>query len=240
MYGERQGSERLIPFDIVPRIISSGDWQILERGLIQRVTALNMFLHDVYHEQGIMKAGIIPKSFLLAHGAYEPFMVNLSMPGNVYTHISGIDIVRDGQGDYYVLEDNLRCPSGVSYMLQNRRIMMRLFPELFSSHSVEPVDHYPELLAETLSSLAPWGASEPTVVLLTPGFYNSAYFEHAFLAQSMGIELVVGPDLFVRDNRVYMLPCMARSRSMSSIAGSTMITLTRSAFVPILRLVCRV
>jgi uncharacterized circularly permuted ATP-grasp superfamily protein len=204
VYGDESGGERLIPFDIVPRIIPGGEWTVLAAGLRQRVQALNMFLHDVYHERRILDYGLIPESLVLRNAAYRPQMVGLDMPNRIYAHIAGIDIVRAGEGAYYVLEDNLRVPSGVSYMLENRKMMMRLFPELFSTQSVAPVEHYPDELLAALQSVAPDGAEEPTVALLTPGAYNSAYFEHAFLAQQMGIELVEAPDLFVRDETVYM------------------------------------
>ena len=212
VYGEKDedgaGTERLIPFDLLPRIIPASEWQRLQRGLEQRVTALNRFIHDVYHGQDIIRAGIVPADEVLRNPQFRPEMVGLDVPGGVYAHIAGIDIVRaaqpDGSGTYHVLEDNLRVPSGVSYMLENRKMMMRLFPDLFSLHRVAPVAHYPDLLLATLRSMAPSGGNEPTVVVLTPGMYNSAYFEHAFLAQQMGVELVEGQDLFVRDDQVFM------------------------------------
>ncbi|MCB1838318.1 MAG: circularly permuted type 2 ATP-grasp protein, partial [Alcanivoracaceae bacterium] len=186
VYGEAQGTERLIPFDSVPRIIPAQEWARLEQGIRQRVQALNLFLHDIYHEQDIIRAGRMPAEQVFGNVHYQPCMQDIDLPNQVYAHISGVDLVRDDEGAWYVLEDNLRTPSGVSYMIENRRMMMRLFPELFSRHHVAPVDHYPSLLLETLqqSSLV----SHPTVVLLTPGRFNSAYFEHAFLAQQMGIE----------------------------------------------------
>lgn len=202
------GTERLIPFDLIPRVIPADEWAEMERGLVQRVTALNRFLHDVYHAQEIIRAGIVPADLVFKNAQFRPEMMGVPVPGGVYSHISGIDIVRaanpDGSGRYHVLEDNLRVPSGVSYMLENRKMMMRLFPELFSQHRVAPVAHYPDLLLDSLRAVAPAAANEPTVVLLTPGMYNSAYFEHAFLAQQMGVELVEGQDLFVKDNFVYM------------------------------------
>ena len=202
------GNERLIPFDLIPRVIPSHEWLEMEKGLAQRVTALNRFIHDVYHGQEIIKAGHVPAEQILDNAQFRPEMMGVDVPGGIYSHISGIDIVRaanaDGSGSYYVLEDNLRVPSGVSYMLEDRKMMMRLFPELFSQHRVAPVAHYPDLLLETLRSVAPPSVNEPTVVVLTPGMHNSAYFEHAFLAQQMGIELVEGQDLFVKDNFVYM------------------------------------
>jgi uncharacterized circularly permuted ATP-grasp superfamily protein len=212
VYGDKDadgaGTERLIPFDLIPRIIPAHEWQHLQQGLVQRVTALNRFIHDIYHEQDILRAGLIPPDMVLGNAQFRPQMQGLSVPGDVYSHISGIDIVRapdpQGQPCYYVLEDNLRVPSGVSYMLEDRKMMMRLFPDLFSAYAVSPVAHYPDLLLETLRASAPLSSADPTVVVLTPGMYNSAYFEHAFLAQQMGVELVEGQDLFVRDDFVYM------------------------------------
>ena len=212
VYGEKDedgsGTERLIPFDLIPRIIPSHEWNVLQRGLIQRVTALNKFLHDVYHDQEILKAGLIPADQVTNNAQFRPEMMGVNVPSNIYSHISGIDIVRapnaQGEDEYYVLEDNLRVPSGVSYMLEDRKMMMRLFPELFRAYSVAPVAHYPDLLLETLRNASPQDVEQPTVVVLTPGMYNSAYFEHAFLAQQMGVELVEGQDLFVKDTYVYM------------------------------------
>jgi uncharacterized circularly permuted ATP-grasp superfamily protein len=202
------GTERLIPFDLIPRIIPASEWRLMEKGLVQRVTALNRFIHDVYHEQEIFKAGVVPLAQITGNAQFRPEMVGVNVPNNIYSHISGIDIVRaanaGGEAEYYVLEDNLRVPSGVSYMLEDRKMMMRLFPDLFSAHPVAPVMHYPDLLLETLRASAQPGAPDPTVVVLTPGMYNSAYFEHAFLAQQMGVELVEGQDLFVKDRFVYM------------------------------------
>ena len=205
---EGAGTERLIPFDLIPRIIPADEWATLEKGLVQRVSVLNRFLHDVYHDQDIIKAGIVPAEQILGNAQFRKEMMGVYVPHRIYSHIAGVDIVRarnaQGEGEYYVLEDNLRVPSGVSYMLEDRKMMMRLFPDLFSSHRVAPVAHYPDLLLETLRSSAQPGAPDPTVVVLTPGMYNSAYFEHAFLAQQMGIELVEGQDLFVKDRFVYM------------------------------------
>jgi uncharacterized circularly permuted ATP-grasp superfamily protein len=202
------GTERLIPFDLIPRIIPADEWARMEKGLVQRVTALNRFLHDVYHQQEILQAGVIPSEQVLNNAQFRKEMMGVATPHHVYSHIAGIDIVRapdaQGNGEYYVLEDNLRVPSGVSYMLEDRKMMMRLFPDLFSQHRVAPVAHYPDLLLETLRASAQPGAPDPTVVVLTPGMYNSAYFEHAFLAQQMGVELVEGQDLFVKDRYVYM------------------------------------
>jgi uncharacterized circularly permuted ATP-grasp superfamily protein len=204
VYGQEEGAERLIPFDIVPRVLPLEEWIRLEGGLKQRVRALNAFIHDIYHDQQILKAGIIPAEQVLCNSQYRPEMQGVDVPGGIYAHIAGIDIVRDDAGEFRVLEDNLRVPSGVSYMLENRKMMMRLFPELFSAHRIAPVERYPEILLENLRSVAPVGVADPTVVLLTAGAHNSAYFEHAFLAQQMGIELVEGQDLFVRDEAVLM------------------------------------
>jgi uncharacterized circularly permuted ATP-grasp superfamily protein len=176
----------------------------MQSGLRQRVKALNMFLHDVYHDQEILKAGKIPAEQVLNNSQYRPVMKGVDLPGQIYAHITGVDIVRAGAGEFYVLEDNLRVPSGVSYMLEDRKMMMRLFPELFARHKVAPVQHYPDLLLEKLRAVSPKGIGNPTVVVLTPGAYNSAYFEHTFLAQQMGVELVEGRDLFVKDEVVYM------------------------------------
>jgi uncharacterized circularly permuted ATP-grasp superfamily protein len=208
VYGEANSKERLIPFDIVPRIIPAQEWRRLEQGLRQRVKALNAFLHDIYHDQEIIKAGRIPAQQILGNSQFRKEMVGVDVPEGIYAHIAGVDLVRADQGnslgEYYVLEDNLRTPSGVSYMLENRKMMMRLFPDLFTRQQVAPVEHYPDLLLNNLRSVAPKGVSNPNVVILTPGQYNSAYFEHAFLAQQMGIELVDGNDLFVRNEMVYM------------------------------------
>jgi uncharacterized circularly permuted ATP-grasp superfamily protein len=204
VYGSEAGTERLIPFDIIPRIITAKEWELLQKGLTQRVQALNMFIHDIYHEQNIVKAGVIPAEQIFRNAQYRPEMQGISVASDIYVHIAGIDIVRAGEGEFYVLEDNLRVPSGVSYMLENRKMMMRLFPELFSRHRIAPVAHYPDMLLDNLRSVAPVGVTDPTVVVMTPGMYNSAYFEHAFLAQQMGVELVEGQDLFVHDDVVYM------------------------------------
>jgi len=200
------GTERLIPFDLIPRIIPAHEWQSMEAGLVQRVTVLNRFIHDVYHGQEILRAGVIPREQIEGNAQFRPEMVGVDVPNNIYSHISGIDIVRapdaQGQGEYYVLEDNLRVPSGVSYMLEDRKMMMRLFPELFAAQRIAPIDHYPNLLLDTLKSSSP--IDDPSVVVLTPGRFNSAFFEHAFLAREMGVELVEGADLFVRDDKVFM------------------------------------
>ena len=198
------GTERLIPFDIIPRIITAAEWAHLETGLVQRVKALNMFLHDIYHDQNIIKAGVIPAEQIYKNAQYRPEMQNVSVVNDIYAHIAGVDIVRAGAGEFYVLEDNLRVPSGVSYMLENRKMMMRLFPDLFVRHQIAPVAHYPDMLLDNLRSVAPVGVIDPTVVVMSPGMYNSAYFEHAFLAQQMGVELVEGKDMFVDESLVYM------------------------------------
>ncbi|MFN9210068.1 MAG: circularly permuted type 2 ATP-grasp protein [Betaproteobacteria bacterium] len=207
VYGDDAGTERLIPFDVIPRIIPATEWRTLEAGLRQRVKALNLFLRDVYHEQEIVRAGRIPAEQVFKNSQYRPEMQGVSVVNDIYSHIAGIDLVRaadsKGEGVFYVLEDNLRVPSGVSYMLEDRKMMMRLFPELFSINRVAPIQHYPDLLLDNLRSVAPQGVNDPTVVVLTPGMYNSAYFEHAFLAQQMGVELVEGQDLFVQDGAVY-------------------------------------
>ncbi|MCC7199238.1 MAG: circularly permuted type 2 ATP-grasp protein [Gammaproteobacteria bacterium] len=204
VYGEESGTERLIPFDVVPRIITGTEWRALAAGLTQRVRALNAFTADIYHEQRILAAGRVPAEPVLCNTQYRPEMQGVDVPGGIYAHIAGIDVVRADDGRFYVLEDNLRVPSGVSYMLEDRKMMMRLFPELFARHAVSPIDHYPDMLLDMLRSVAPAGINDPTVALLTPGAHNSAYFEHAFLAQQMGIELVEGQDLFVRDGYVFM------------------------------------
>ncbi|MEG0242357.1 MAG: circularly permuted type 2 ATP-grasp protein [Pseudomonas sp.] len=202
LYGDEQGTERLIPFDTIPRSIPASEWRVVERGCIQRVKALNLFLADLYHDQRIIKAGIIPAEQVLANEQYQLAMQGLDLHRGLYSHVSGVDLVRDGDGTYYVLEDNLRTPSGVSYMLEDRKMMMRLFPELFAAQRIAPIDHYPNLLLDTLKSSSP--LDNPSVVVLTPGRFNSAFFEHAFLAREMGVELVEGADLFVRDDRVFM------------------------------------
>ncbi|MBS8225345.1 circularly permuted type 2 ATP-grasp protein [Vannielia litorea] len=205
VYGQAAAEERLIPFDIVPRIISGAEWKKLTKGIEQRVRAINAFLHDIYHRQEIVRAGRLPAEMIKNNDAYLPEMVGVTPPGGVYTHIVGIDLVRTGDDDFYVLEDNARTPSGVSYMLENRETMYKMFPELFSQTKVQPVSQYPRSLLRSLSACAPASAEgTPTVAVLTPGSYNSAYFEHAFLADQMGVELVEGSDLRVVDGRVAM------------------------------------
>ena len=204
VYGDDLGAERTIPFDQVPRIFTAQEWSTLEAGLRQRVTALNHFIHDVYHDEAIVKAGIIPGEQIFNNAQYRPEMRFVDVPRNIYAQIAGIDIVRAGAGEFYVLEDNLRVPSGVSYMVEDRKMMMRLFPDLFQRYRVAPVEHYPDLLLECLKSVKPEGVKKPNVVVLTPGMFNSAYFEHTYLAQQMGVELVEGKDLFVKDEEVFM------------------------------------
>ncbi len=205
VYGDSDGAERLIPFDIVPRVLSGAEWQRLALGLEQRVKALNAFIADVYGDREIVAAGRVPEELILQNPAFQPEMCGFVPPGGVHVQIAGIDIVRVDGDMFYVLEDNARTPSGVSYMLENREAMMRLVPELFGKLRIAPVDNYPDALLQTLRSVAPRAASsEPTVVLLTPGPFNSAYYEHSFLADKMGVELVEGHDLQVRDNIVYM------------------------------------
>lgn len=204
VYGQENGIERIFPFDLIPRIIPHDEWDLIERGLIQRVTALNMFLNDVYHEQRIIREKQVPAELVFSAKHFRREMMNITPAEGVYAHIVGTDIVRGGDGRYYVLEDNLRSPSGVSYMLENRQVMKRLFAELFARYGVLPVEHYPQELLNTLRSVAPHGYSDATVVLLTPGIYNSAYFEHTFLARQMGIEIVEGHDLVAHNNKIYM------------------------------------
>ncbi len=204
VYGDEDGRERSIPFDIIPRVLHAHAWKTINDGACQRVRALNAFLKDIYHGQEIIKAGLIPEQQVLGNKLYRPEMRGVDVPGDVYVHVAGVDIVKTGRDEFYVLEDNLRTPSGVSYMLENRRMMMRLFPQLFALMPVAPIDHYTDVLLDNLRSVAPAGVANPMVVVLTPGTYNSAYFEHAFLAQEMGVELVEGQDLSVADNTVYM------------------------------------
>ena len=213
VYGTENALERLIPFDLVPRVISAAEWRLLERGIEQRVRALNAFLYDIYHRQEIIRAGRIPAELVLGNDAYLPEMIGHNPPLNVYSHIIGVDIVRVSESEFYVLEDNLRTPSGVSYMLENRETMMHLFPELFASYRVAPIGQYPELLLHTLQAVAPPGCEgDPGVAVLTPGIYNSAFFEHSFLADQMGVELVEGQDLFVEDGFLYMRTTQGRER----------------------------
>src|SRR5918997_893375 len=205
VYGDNESTERLIPFDIIPRVLTKAEWSLLERGLSQRVSAVNAFLRDVYGPQECIKAGVIPEDLVYRNPHFRLEMMRFEVPHDVYVHIAGIDIVRVDEETFYILEDNARTPSGVSYMLENREAMMRLFPDLFTRHRVAPVENYPDLLLAALRSVAPKSAPrDPTVALFTPGRFNSAFFEHSFLADKLGIELVEASDLFVRDDVVYM------------------------------------
>lgn len=204
VYSGDEGTERIFPFDLIPRIVPAKEWDHIERGLAQRLTALNMFLHDIYHDQRIIKEKIIPAELVHSAKHFRPEFMGFDVPGNIYIHVCGTDLIRDNDGQYLVLEDNGRCPSGVSYLLENRQAMKRVFPRLFSRYSVRPVDRYPQELLSVLRYIAPGGKPDPTIVVLTPGIYNSAYFEHSFLAREMGIEIVVGADLVVQNSRVYM------------------------------------
>ena len=203
VYTEGGSTERLIPFDLIPRILDRSEWDLVERGCLQRVKAINIFLYDIYHDQEILKAGLIPPELVLLNSAFRPEMCGVDLPNDVYAHIAGIDLIRTGERDFFVLEDNVRTPSGVSYVLENREIMMRLFPDAFDGQSISPVGNYPEGLLENLRAVAPSG---PMIRgrAAHPGRSNSAYFEHVFLAEQMGIELVEGGDLFVRDGDVWM------------------------------------
>jgi uncharacterized circularly permuted ATP-grasp superfamily protein len=204
VYSDNQGTERILPFDIIPRVVSLAEWERIEKGLEQRIHVLNLFLDDVYNEQKIIKDGVIPEHVIRSSKGFLPGCMGLKPPQNLWCHITGTDIVRDRGGEWYVLEDNLRCPSGVSYVLENRRVMKSTFPKLFDAIPIKPVDDYASHLLDTLLNLAPSGLPDPTVVVLTPGIYNSAYFEHSFLAQQMGVELVEGRDLVVVDGYLQM------------------------------------
>lgn len=204
VYGDGQGTERIFPFDIIPRIVSYSEWVTLEQGLKQRIFALNQFLSDIYGDQKIVRDSVIPADLIYSASGFLQPCVGLQPPGGVWCHITGTDLVRDRDGRWYVLEDNLRCPSGVSYVLENRRVMKNTFPVVFDTMKIQPVEEYPSQLLETLLNLAPDHLSDPTVVVLTPGIYNSAYFEHSFLAQQMGVELVEGRDLVVADGYLQM------------------------------------
>lgn len=204
VYGDSEGTERIFPFDIIPRIVAAGEWAKLEAGLKQRIFALNLFIADIYGEQKIIKDGIIPAELIHSAKGFLPPCMGLKPPAGIWCHITGTDLVRDKDGQWYVLEDNLRCPSGVSYVLENRRVMKTTFPQVFRTMEIEPVHKYPGHLLETLLNLAPKNLADPTVAVLTPGIYNSAYFEHSFLAQQMGVELVEGRDLVVADGYLQM------------------------------------
>lgn len=204
VYGDNRGTERIFPFDVIPRIVSSSEWNWIEGGLKQRIQALNLFIADIYGEQKIIKDGILPEELINSATGFLKPCIGLKPPGGIWCHITGTDLVRDKDGKWYVLEDNLRCPSGVSYVLENRRVMKSTFPQIFAKLGIKPVDNYPGHLLDTLLNLAPPHIRNPRVVVLTPGIYNSAYFEHSFLAQQMGVELVEGRDLVVADGYVQM------------------------------------
>ncbi len=206
VYSDRRGVEKIMPFDLIPRPVAAHEWKVLEKGLIQRIQTLNMFLHDVYHERRIFREGIIPEALVLESKCYRPEMVGFEPPGGQYLHVVGTDLIRDEAGEFRVLEDNGRTPSGVSYVLENRAVVKRVFPELFKHFRVRRVDDYPQRLREALASVAPRAScgNGPCIVLLSPGPYNSAYFEHSFLARHMGIELVLGQDLFVHNDRLFL------------------------------------
>jgi len=204
VYGDERGTERVFPFDPVPRLIPGAEWDLVEAGLIQRITALNLFLYDIYHEQKILKDGVIPPEVIHGAAHFRPEFVGVNVPRDIYIHICGTDLIRDRDGRYLVLEDNGRCPSGVSYVLENRAAMKRVFPQLFGSTGVRPVDTYPADLLAMLRHIAPRQTARPNCVLLTPGVHNSAYFEHSFLARQMGIEIVEGRDLVAQDGFIYM------------------------------------
>ena len=204
VYGREEGTEQIFPYDPIPRIVTAAEWATVERGLTQRITALNLFLKDIYNEGRILKDGVVPREIVYSCKHFRRQMVGLQVPRNVYVAVCGTDLIRMEDGEFVVLEDNLRVPSGVSYMLTNRRVMKRIFPQLFRSYNVRPIEQYTQLLLGTLRSLAPEGRPEPNIVLLSPGVFNSAYFEHAFLARQMGIELVEGRDLVTHNNVIYM------------------------------------
>lgn len=210
VYSDANNTERVIPFDIVPRIIPNEDWQIIEAGCTQRIRALNMFLDDLYHRRRILEAGVIPKDLALINECFQPWMMDIELPRPVYAHISGIDLIRHEDGNYYVLEDNLRTPSGVSYLIESRMNSERLLHDVYEKQHVLPINQYPQLLKMTLQESTTM--SNPRIVVLTPGRYNSAYYEHAFLAREMGVPLVAGPDLFVEDNQVFIRTVMGRER----------------------------
>ena len=204
VYGDEEGTEKIFPFDLIPRIIPRAEWEIVEQGLTQRILALNLFLNDIYHDGKILSDGVIPKEIVYSSPNYRREMVGIDVPKDIYVHVCGSDLIRDETGAYYVLEDNARCPSGVSYLLENRQIMKRTFPQTFQGMSVRSVELYPEILLSTLEYLSPRRSQKPVCVVLTPGIYNSAYFEHTFLARQMGIEIVEGRDLIAIDGYVYM------------------------------------
>lgn len=204
VYSENEGIERIFPFDIIPRIITGTEWEQIEKGILQRLKALNLFLNDIYHKQEIVKDGIIPAELIASCPHYIREVFGIKVPHDIYVHISGIDLIRGDNGKFYILEDNLRTPSGVSYMLENREVTKRIFPDMLSNNKVRPISNYPLLLHEILTSLAPTQIAKPTIVLLTPGVFNAAYYEHTFLARQMGIQLIEGRDLLVDNQKVYM------------------------------------
>jgi len=204
VYGEQEGLERIFPFDFVPRIIPAAEWKTIQDGLIQRITTLNLFLQDMYHEQRCLKDGIIPPELVLSRKEFKRELLGLTPPRKIFTHVVGTDLIRSESGEYLVLEDNCRCPSGVSYVLENRTLLNRVFPEFFASYPVRPIKEYPTLLLDTLLFVAPRSSQSPVVVVLSPGIHNSAYFEHSFLAREMGVPLVEGRDLLVEGNHVFM------------------------------------
>ena len=204
VYSNKEALDRILPFDVIPRVISAAEWRIIETGVIQRVTALNLLLDDIYHGQKILKDGIIPSELILGHAEYQAVMQGLDLPHKTYVHICGTDIVRDEHGKFLVLEDNARTPSGVSYVVENRHLMLRSFPDLLDGIGLRPIDDYGQHLVSALREVAPRGIDDPRVVLMSPGTYNSAYFEHVFLAREMGVPLVEGRDLVVQDDHVYM------------------------------------
>ena len=212
VYGEKEGVERIFPFDFVPRIIPAAEWQRIEAGLVQRITTLNLFLLDVYGEQKCLRDGVIPADLVYSRKEYKRELRGIVPPRRIFTHVVGTDIIRDERGEYRVLEDNCRCPSGVSYVLENRNLLQRVFPEFFATHPVQPIKEYPSLLRETLTAAAPPGTQGPVIVILTPGIFNSAYFEHSFLAREMGVFLVEGSDLIVEDNHVFMRTTRGRQK----------------------------
>src|SRR5688500_1794183 len=212
VYGDKDGIERVWPFDFVPRVLAAAEWQRIEAGLIQRVTALNLFLADIYGDQRCLRDGVIPPELVLSRKEYKRELRGVMPPSRVFTHVTGTDLIRDAAGEFLVLEDNCRCPSDVSYVLENRALLQRVFPEFFASAAVQPVKDYPDSLLETLRFAAPPATQEPVVVVLTPGLHNSAYFEHSFLAREMGVFLVESRDLVVDDNRVFMRTTQGRRR----------------------------
>jgi uncharacterized circularly permuted ATP-grasp superfamily protein len=212
VYGEKEGIERIFPFDFVPRIIPASEWQRIQNGLVQRISAINLFLLDVYQDQKCLKDGLLPPDLLFSRREYKRELLGVVPPRRIYTHVVGTDIIRNDRGEYLVLEDNCRCPSGVSYVLENRNLLQRVFPEFFNAYPVRPVKDYPQHLLETLTATSPKTSQEPVVVLLTPGLYNSAYFEHSFLAREMGVPLVEGRDLVVEDNALFTRTTRGRRR----------------------------